>query len=86
MQNQTEADKLVLEGRKKLSMTGVESVNSFSENFLKLSVAGKTVSVTGENIKIDVFNKATGSLSATGLFNEIKYNVQKQPFIKRIFK
>lgn len=86
MQNQIETDKLVLDGRKKLSMTGVESVNSFSDNFLKLTVAGKTVSVTGENIKIDVFNKSTGSLSATGVFAEIKYNVQKRPLLKRIFK
>ena len=86
MQNQIENDKLCLDARKKLSMTGVESVNSFSPSMLKLTVGGKIVQILGENFKIDNYNKATGSFSATGLFSEIKYGKAKQPFIKKIFK
>ena len=86
MQNQIENDKLTLDGRKKLSMTGVESVNSFSTNALKLTVNGKTVLISGENIKIDSYNKSSGLFSATGVFSEIKYSIKKQPIIKKIFK
>ena len=85
-QNNIESDKLCLEGRKRLSMTGVDTVDGFSEQCLKLSVSGNKVIITGENIRITTFNKTTGNLSADGDFFEIKYGVKKQPFAKRIFK
>ncbi len=83
---QTEQDQLVLDGRKRLSMTNVESVEGFSEQSLKLIVKGNRVQILGENIKITVFNKASGNLSAEGDFSEIKYNYKKAPLLKRIFK
>lgn len=87
MQNNViETDKLNLDGRKKLSMTGVETVDGFSEQCVKLTVSGNKVLIGGENIKITAFNKATGNLSAEGLFCEIKYNHKKVPIIKRLFK
>ncbi len=81
-----EIDKLVLDGRKRLSMTGVDAVDGFSNEYLKLTVYGNKVNVVGENIKITAYNKATGSLTADGNFFEIKYNKKKAPLIKRIFK
>ena len=41
-------DKLMLEGRKRLSMTGVTSVDGFSEDYLKLTVGsdGMYVQIT----------------------------------------
>ena len=85
-QSQFELDKLSLEGRKLLTMTGVQSVDGFSEQFLSLTISGNKVKILGENIKISAFNKASGNLTAEGLFNEIKYNVKKAPFVKRLFK
>ena len=85
-QSAIEAEKLILEARKKLSMTGVETVDGFSEQSLKLTVSGNKVIICGENIKITAFNKSTGNLSAEGTFTEIKYNHKKTPFIKRLFK
>ena len=84
--NVIEQDKLILEGRKNFSMTGVQTVDGFSEQCLKLTVSGNKVIVTGENIKITAFNKSTGNLTAEGLVNEIKYAHKKQPIIKRLFK
>ena len=81
-----ETEKVVLEIRKKLTMTGVETVDGFTEQRLTLTVGGKSVTVTGEGIKITAFNKTTGNLTAEGLFNEIKYNAKKAPLVKRIFK
>ncbi len=81
-----EMDKLILEGRKSLQMTGVETVDGFSEQSLKLTVGGCKTQILGENIKITSFNKNNGNLSAEGEFFEIKYNYKKKPLIKRIFK
>ena len=81
-----EADKLILEGRKTLQMTGVESVDGFTEQALRLTVNGCRVQILGENIKITAYNKGIGNLTADGNFFEIKYNYKKAPLIKRIFK
>lgn len=86
MQQIIEADKLVLEGRKRLSMTGVKKVDGFSETYLKLTVGESRVVVSGEAIKITSFNESNGNLIAEGSFFEIKYDVKKKPILKRIFK
>lgn len=86
MQNQIETHKLELDARKRLLMTGVESVDGFSEQVLNLSVMGSKLKISGENIKITAYNKATGNLTADGVFNEIKYLTKKPPIVKRIFK
>ncbi len=83
---QTDLEKAVIEGRKKLSMTKVETVDGFTEQCLKLTVGGNKVTIMGEGIKITAFNKSTGTLNADGIFSEIKYNNKKAPLIKRLFK
>ena len=77
---------LLLEERKKLTMNGVSSVDGFAEQYVKLTVAGSKVLVTGEKLKVVSFNKSTGALIVDGLVNEIKYLAKKQPLYKRIFK
>lgn len=79
-------DQLILTERKNLIMNGVDTVDGFSEQSLKLTVKGAKVYINGENIKITAYNKANGNLNADGNFYEIKYNVKKKPLIKRIFK
>ena len=86
MQEINGIDKLELEGRKRLSMTGVNSVDGFSEQYLKLTVNGSKVQILGDKIKITSFNQNSGNLSADGKFNQIKYDVKKEPIFKRIFK
>ncbi len=86
MNNMVEIDKLILEGRKKLNMTLVTSVDSYSEQILRLTVGQNKVSIIGENLKIEAFNKQSGNLLVDGTINEIKYNVNKKPIIKRLFK
>ena len=86
MENNNQLETVTLECRKRLSMTGVESVDGFSLQAINLTVNGQKVKISGEGIKITAFNKASGNFSAEGNFNEIKYNAKKQPLIKRIFK
>ncbi len=81
-----EPNTLCLDDRKRLSMTGVDAVDGFSEQYLKLTVNGSKVTVNGTGIKITAYNKATGSLTADGEFCEIKYIGKKVPMMKRLFK
>ena len=86
MQNQLETHKIELDLRKKLSVTGVLSVDGFSEQTLNLTVSGSKLRILGENIKISSYNKNTGNLTADGDFYEIKYLTKKPSLTKRIFK
>ena len=85
-QNLVSQEKLVLDGRKFLSLCGVQTVDGFNEQSLRLTVNNSKVVVVGENIKITAFNKANGNLTAEGEFYEIKYSHKKTPIVKRIFK
>jgi hypothetical protein len=78
--------KLTLESRCKLSMTGVDAVEGFSEDHLSLTVLGSEVTIFGEDIKITMYSKDNKVLSADGKFNQIKYGNTKTPILKRIFK
>lgn len=87
MQNQSIPEQqLILDARSKLSMTGVDAVDGFSDSYLNLTVLGGKVSISGENIKISAYNKDTKKLSAEGKFNQIKYGNAKTPLVKRLFK
>lgn len=79
-------DKLVLESRKKLSMTDVKSVDGFSEQALNVSLKDVKVKIMGENIKISAYNKDSGNLVAEGNFREIRYNTKPQSFLKKVLK
>lgn len=85
-QNSNNQEKLILDSKKHLSLTCVESVDGFNEQFLKLSINGVKVQILGEKIKITAFNKASGHLDAQGDIYQIKYLTKKQPIVKRIFK
>ena len=86
MQNQPNTDKLEIVGRKRLAMNGVEAVDGFSEQSLILTVSGVKVKISGEKIKITSFNKAAGTLTADGIFNDIRYNAERIPLLKRVFR
>ncbi len=86
IQNEIQGEKIILEDRKKLTMTGVSAVEGFSPQYIKLTASNSKITVVGENIKITSFNKGAGTLIADGIFNEFKYNQKKQPLIKKLFK
>lgn len=77
---------LTLENRENIKITGVQSVDGFSEQTLSLTINDNKLKILGEKLKILSFDKVTGEFSADGIINEIKYNVKKQPLIKRFFK
>ncbi len=54
-------------------MTGVESVDAFSDGAISLTVGGKKVLITGAGLKILAFSKGNGNFSATGEVSSVKY-------------
>ena len=74
-----------LEQRKNLSVSGVESVSSFSEVKIVLSLlGGERMTVLGSGSKITGFSKTTGSFNAEGDVMGISYGGKS--FAARIFK
>lgn len=74
-----------LEQRKNLSVSGVESVSSFSEVKIVLSLSGgERMTVLGSGLKITGFSKTTGSFTAEGDVMGISYGGKS--FAARIFK
>lgn len=76
---------VVLEQRKNLSVTGVESVSSFSEVKIALIlVGGERLQVLGTGLKIVGFSKANGNFQAEGEVSGITYGGKS--LAQRIFK
>lgn len=65
---------LTIEQQKKITMSGVESVNSFSSVRIDLTVSGGKVTISGGDLKISSFSKSSGAFSATGKVSGVKYD------------
>ena len=76
---------VVLEQRKNLSITGVESVSSFSEVKITLVlVGGERLQILGTGLKIVGFSKANGNFQAEGEVSGVTYGGKS--LAQRIFK
>lgn len=76
---------ILLEQRKNLTINGVESVVSFSEVRIQLSlIGGEKMSIIGTDLKISGFTKASGSFTAEGEVTGIHYGGKS--FAAKIFK
>ena len=66
---------LTIEQQKSITVTGFESVASFSESQIALSLAGSNVKlyVTGSGLKITGFSKTSGTFTATGSVSGVRY-------------
>ncbi len=76
---------VVLEQRKSLSIGGVETVSSFSEVKIVLTLlGGDRLSVVGTGLKITGFSKTSGTFTAEGDVIGISYGGKN--LAARIFK
>lgn len=73
MQETSTQSVLTLEGQKKLTMTGVESVDAFSEQTIRLTVAGKKVTIGGNHLKVTSFSQEKGDFSASGEVDDVRF-------------
>ena len=76
---------VMLEQRKNLSVSGVESVSSFSEVKIALVLlGGERMNVIGSGLKITGFSKTSGTFTAEGEIVGISYGGKS--LAARIFK
>ncbi len=85
MQQQTEQSVITIEQRKKIRVTGVESVDSFSESCVALTVEGRKLRIAGNQLKIVAFSKENGNFAAIGEISGIRYGA-KGKAVSRLFR
>ncbi len=73
--NQNEkVQNIIIENRAKISISGVNDVDSFDECDIILQTSMGTLSVKGENLHINKFNVETGELIIDGDIDEVVYH------------
>ena len=77
---------LTIEQQKKISMTGVDSVDAFSDDAIVLTVNGKKVVIGGSKLKVIAFSQGSGNFAATGEVTSVKYGGAKGKLLGRLFK
>ena len=76
---------VMLEQRKSLSISGIESVSSFSEvKIVLVLLGGERMNIIGSGLKITGFSKANGTLTAEGDVMGLSYGGKS--LAARIFK
>lgn len=76
---------LNIEQCKRVTATGISSVDAFSDKQIILSFSGGRIVIAGNGMKIAGFSKSSGSFSATGEIYGAKY-VKKFSLKQRLFK
>ena len=79
---------LILDGRKKLSVSGVEEVESFDENTIVMVTALGTLIIRGENLHIEALSLEGGDLKVTGDVDSLSYEDDHHSggFLSRLFR
>ena len=78
---------ILLENREKLSITGVDDVNSFDEKQIVAQTKMGYLTIKGSLLHIHKFNQ--GDLNITGKIDELVYSkkrVKHLNFLERVFK
>lgn len=65
---------LSLEGRSKLSITGVNDVSGFDENLIILSTALGDLTVRGQQLHIERIDLEAGQLEVRGTVQDLSYD------------
>lgn len=82
------AHTLILEGRSRLSLSGVEDVESFDENEIVTRTGKGDLIIRGTGLHIEKLGLDTGDLSVTGTVTEMCYDesAPQGSFWSRLFK
>lgn len=80
---------LILEDRKKLTLSGVRDVEGFDEQTITLLTELGELTLKGEGMHINNFSQETGELSLDGLINSLSYSESSRTeggFWSRLFR
>lgn len=75
---------LTIEQQKKITMTGVSSVDAFSESAILLTVNGKRVQISGSRLRVLSFSEGSGNFTASGEVVSVRYGAKGG--LKKLFK
>lgn len=87
-ENIRKSHNLIVEDRKKFTLTGVNDVISFDENAIMLDTALGKISVRGENLKLGQFDTQKGDVTGSGKIYALVYTADENSggFFSRLFK
>lgn len=82
---------VIMEGRERLSISGVEDVESFDEETIVLYTSKGMLIVKGDNLHIDKLSLDGGDLSVEGYIDSLRYEEETgrkggESLISRLFK
>ena len=80
--------RLQLEGREKLSVSGVEDVVRFDENCIVTATSAGTLIITGEELHIGKLSLDGGEMQVDGRIDAVTYEdteVRQGSFLSRLF-
>lgn len=86
MPNETKQSILTLENQEKLTLTGVERVDAFSEHSITLTVNGQKVRIDGSKLKVLSFSEGNGNFAASGHVDQVRYSTQQGASVRKLFK
>ena len=64
---------LILESRKRLSVSGVEEVDGFDEGFIRIRTCLGALTVRGQGLRVENLSVESGELSVSGEIAELIY-------------
>ena len=78
---------IIVEGRGRLSVSGVLDVENFDESAINLSTTKGLLGIRGEGLHIDKLSLETGELSVEGSISGLNYTdrVEAGGFFSRLF-
>lgn len=80
---------IMVEDREKMTVTGVEHVESFNENTIVLSTIKGGMIIKGDGMNISKLNIEDGSVKIEGIINSLNYtakDVSTKNIIGKLFK
>ncbi|KMT22046.1 sporulation protein YabP [Clostridium cylindrosporum] len=88
--NRFDKHSIKLDARKKLELTGVVEVISFSEESVTLETCMGGLLIKGSNMKVSVLNVENGDMCIDGFINSLAYvskdKTKKESILKKMFK
>lgn len=77
----------LIEDRRHIAVTGVDSVDAFSEREIALTLTGGgRAVVSGSELKIVNFSKTAGSFAASGKIAGIRFVGGKEKMVRRLLR
>ena len=79
---------IIVEDRKKFTLTGIKDVLTFDEDNIFLSTPLGKLIIKGNSLQILNFNNETGDLSGMGKIHAFAYTAseEKSGFLSRVFR